>query len=50
VSNAEAKGALGTRHQITPAEAFERLRRHARSHNTTVRSIAEAVLALELDL
>ncbi len=46
----QAKGALGARHQITPAEAFERLRHHARSHNTTVRNVAEAVLGLDLDL
>ena len=38
-----AKGILMERHSIDEREAFDRLRRHARSHNRTVVDVAAAV-------
>jgi GAF domain-containing protein len=36
----QAKGMLAERHGMSPPEAFEVLRRHARSHNMTVREVS----------
>jgi GAF domain-containing protein len=46
----QAKGVLATRHHISVDAAFERLRSHARRHNASARSVAEAVVNLGLDL
>jgi hypothetical protein len=41
----QAKGILSERHQITPAEAFDRLRQEARSQRTKLRDLAAQVVA-----
>lgn len=46
----QAKGMLAARHEVTPEEAFERLRRHARSRGATVHAVADAVVNLGMDL
>ena len=46
----QAKGILAERHGETLQQAFERLRRHARSNNRSVRDTAGAVLEGELQL
>jgi GAF domain-containing protein len=44
----QAKGVLAAERRISVDEAFEVLRRHARSHSTSLRSVAEAVVSLGL--
>lgn len=44
----QAKGALAAERGISVDAAFEILRRHARSHSATLRSVAEAVVSLGL--
>lgn len=44
----QAKGMLAGVHGITTEAAFERLRSHARSHRTSIRSVARDVISLEL--
>lgn len=44
----QAKGAIAGAHGITVDEAFQRIRRHARSHNTSIRSVAEAIVNVGL--
>jgi len=44
----QAKGILANHHSISMDEAFARLRDHARSHNATVGSVADAVVKLGL--
>jgi len=44
----QAKGVLANEYAITVDEAFERLRRHARTHGASVRAVAEAVMAVGL--
>jgi GAF domain-containing protein len=46
----QAKGILANRHHLTVDAAFALLRLHARSHNASVRSVAEAVVNLGLDI
>lgn len=46
----QAKGMLAERHGEALTQAFERLRRHARSNNVTVRDVAAAVVTAELRL
>lgn len=46
----QAKGAIATSQGITVDDAFERIRRHARSHNVTVRAVAEAIVNLGLSI
>ncbi|GAB3244401.1 ANTAR domain-containing protein [Nocardioides dilutus] len=46
----QAKGVLVARRRISPDQAFERIRRHARNHNATVVSVADAVVELGLDV
>jgi GAF domain-containing protein len=46
----QAKGILAARHRITVDAAFERLRRHARNHGATLRSVADAIVNLGLTL
>lgn len=45
----QAKGVLVGKHQLTPDEAFDRIRRHARSHNANLTDTAEAVVGRGLD-
>jgi GAF domain-containing protein len=44
----QAKGMLAAERGISVAEAFEVLRRYARSHSATLRSVAQAVVSLGL--
>jgi GAF domain-containing protein len=44
----QAKGILAAEHGISIDKAFEVLRRHARSHRASLRSVAEAVVNLGL--
>jgi GAF domain-containing protein len=44
----QAKGVLAAERHISVDEAFEVLRRHARSHAVSLRSVAEAVVSLGL--
>ena len=44
----QAKGVLANEHGIGMDEAFERIRRHARSHGATVRAVSEAVVRVGL--
>ena len=44
----QAKGVLAAERRISVDEAFEVLRRHARSHSASLRSVAEAVVTLGL--
>jgi GAF domain-containing protein len=46
----QAKGVLAERHGLDADAAFERLRRHARSHNRTLHAVARDVVAGTLDL
>lgn len=46
----QAKGLLAGRHDISPDEAFERLRDHARRHRAPLHTIAQAVLHHRLEL
>ncbi|MEU4557498.1 GAF and ANTAR domain-containing protein [Actinoplanes sp. NPDC023936] len=40
----QAKGVLAERHKITPEQAFQRLRRHARNTNQKLHNLAQAIL------
>ncbi len=44
----QAKGMVAATYGISVDAAFERLRRHARNHNATVRNVSEAVVQLGL--
>ena len=44
----QAKGVVATRDGVSVDEAFHRIRRHARSHNANVRTVAEAIVNLDL--
>ncbi|MFC5728612.1 MULTISPECIES: GAF and ANTAR domain-containing protein [Nocardioides] len=44
----QAKGVLANEHSISVDDAFERLRRHARTHGASVRAVAEAVVTVGL--
>ena len=46
----QAKGMLAERHGGEVADAFDRLRSHARSHNETVRQVAEQVVSRRIRL
>jgi AmiR/NasT family two-component response regulator len=43
-----SKGVLAAERRIPVDEAFEVLRRHARSHSVSLHSVAEAVVSLRL--
>ena len=40
----QAKGILAERNQISPADAFERIRKHARATNTRVHDLAQQIV------
>ena len=44
----QAKGVVATRDGVSVDQAFHRIRRHARRHNTTIRTVAEAIVNLDL--
>ena len=46
----QAKGSIAATHGIDVDTAFERIRRHARSHNVTVRAVADAIVNLGLTI
>lgn len=46
----QAKGILAERHQLGPADAFERLRSYCRNNNLKVRTAAQQILDGDLDL
>lgn len=46
----QAKGMLAERQQIPPGDAFERLRRHARSNNMKLREVCRQLLDGDLEL
>ena len=46
----QAKGMIANQRDITVDAAFELLRSHARSHQATLRSVADAVVNLRLQL
>lgn len=44
----QAKGILAAHNGVSVNEAFDRIRAHARNHNTTIRSVSEAIVNLDL--
>ena len=44
----QAKGVVATRDGVSLEEAFNRIRRHARRHNASVRTVAEAIITVGL--
>jgi GAF domain-containing protein len=44
----QAKGILANSHRVSVDAAFQRLREYARSHNMTVRSVAESIVRRDL--
>lgn len=46
----QAKGSIAATQGIDVEAAFERIRTHARSHNVTVREVAEAIVTLGLTI
>jgi AmiR/NasT family two-component response regulator len=46
----QAKGMVGHAHEMSMDIAFARIQRHARSHHTNVRTVANAVVNLGLQL
>lgn len=46
----QAKGSVAALHGIDVEQAFERIRAHARRHNVSVRSVAEAIVELGLTI
>ena len=46
----QAKGVLAESNRISVDEAFELIRRHARTHHVTVRAVSEAIVRLGLRL
>jgi GAF domain-containing protein len=46
----QAKGVVANRDGVSVDEAFNRIRRHARRHNATVRTVAEAIVNVGLQV
>ncbi|GAA2137629.1 GAF and ANTAR domain-containing protein [Nocardioides koreensis] len=46
----QAKGMIAARHSVTVDDAFELIRRHARSHHVTVRAVSDAIVNLGLQV
>lgn len=46
----QAKGVIAARHEVSIDEAFEVIRRHARSHHVTVRAVADAIVTMGLQI
>jgi GAF domain-containing protein len=46
----QAKGVVATRDGIGVDDAYDRIRHHARSHNATVRTVADAIVTLGLQI
>ena len=44
----QAKGITAQHHALTIDQAYQRIRRHARSSNTSLRVVAEAIVAVGL--
>jgi GAF domain-containing protein len=46
----QAKGVTAQQHSITIDQAYQRMRRHARNNNASLRTVAEAVVAVGLQV
>lgn len=46
----QAKGVIAATHDVSIDEAFELIRRHARSHHVTVRAVADAIVTMGLEI
>jgi GAF domain-containing protein len=46
----QAKGITAQQHALTVDQAYQRMRRHARSNNTSLRVVAEAIVAVGLQV
>jgi PAS domain S-box-containing protein len=46
----QAKGITAERHAVTIEQAYQRIRAHARSNNTSVRKVAEAIVEVRLQV
>jgi len=46
----QAKGITAERHAVTIDQAYQRIRAHARSNNTSVRKVAEAIVEVKLQV
>jgi GAF domain-containing protein len=46
----QAKGMTASRHGVTVDEAYQRMRRHARNHNTGLRAVSEAIVHVGLQV
>jgi PAS domain S-box-containing protein len=46
----QAKGITAQRHRITIDQAYQRIRRHARSNNASLRAVAEAIVEVALEV
>jgi len=46
----QAKGVIAARHGVSIDEAFELIRRHARSRQVTVRGVADAIVTMGLEI
>lgn len=46
----QAKGVIAARNGVSIDEAFELIRRHARSHHVTVRGVADAIVTMGLEI
>jgi GAF domain-containing protein len=46
----QAKGVVAATHEVSIDEAFELIRRHARSHQATVRAVSDAIVSNGLEI
>ncbi|GAB3793971.1 GAF and ANTAR domain-containing protein [Nocardioides ungokensis] len=46
----QAKGVVAATHEVSIDEAFELIRRHARSHRATVRAVSDAIVSMGLEV
>jgi len=46
----QAKGITATQHSVTIDQAYQRMRRHARNNNASLRVVAEAIVAVGLQV
>jgi len=46
----QAKGVVAATHEVSIDEAFELIRRHARSHQVTVRAVSDAIVSMGLEI
>ena len=46
----QAKGVIAARNGVSVDDAFDRIRRHARTHHVTVRAVSDAIVNLGLQV